>query len=249
MRTLLTIPVYNEVAHVRDVLGEVRRHVEDILVVDDGSTDGTAAVLAQIGGIRVIRHDRNKGYGQSIIDAFNCAKCCGFDWIITMDCDRQHEPASIPEFLAVIAADDCDIVSGSRYLLDEGDAALPPVDRRRINTEITTLLNHMLGLNITDAFCGFKAYRVSRLVELALTEAGYAMPVQLWVRAMRLGLRIREIPVRLIYNDTSRSFGGHLDDPDYRLRHYFNVLNRTLLEVGQATSGCCCFSGRGPGCQ
>ena len=91
-----------------------------------------------------------------------------------------------------------------------------------------SLLTPLGELNITDAFCGFKAYRVSVLRGLNLTIPGYAMPLQLWVRAARAGLRIRELPVRLIYNDPNRHFGGQLDDPRARLQHYFDVLSAEL---------------------
>jgi len=230
MNILVAIPVYNEARHVAGVLREVRRYAENILVVDDGSTDGTGEALADFENIRVIRHQVNLGYGRALINAFRCALCCGMDWIITLDCDGQHEPAVIPRFIEVAAADECDIVSGSRYLPNAPADASPPAARRRINTEITALVNETLGLDLTDAFCGFKAYRVSALKPLNLTEHGYAMPMQLWVRAARAGLRIREIPVRLIYNDPDRTFGGPLDDPGYRKRHYLRVFYNALAD-------------------
>ena len=89
-------------------------------------------------------------------------------------------------------------------------------------------LNRRLGLNITDAFCGFKAYRVAALRDLHITVPGYAMPMQFWVQAARAGLRVRELPVRLIYNDPTRHFGGLLDDPAIRLQHYLEVLETEL---------------------
>ena len=142
----------------------------------------------RLDGVRVIRHEKNLGYGQSLIDAFNYAICHGYDWVITMDCDGQHEPQSIPDFLAAAVADDCDIVSGSRYLLTGENEDSPPPDRRAVNTEMTRMLNEQLHLGVTDAFCGFKAYRVSRVEDLKITEPGYAMPLQLWVHAARRGL-------------------------------------------------------------
>ena len=86
-------------------------------------------------------------------------------------------------------------------------------DRCRINRLITEELNRRLGLSLTDAFCGFKAYRVAALAKIELTEPGYAMPLELWVRAVQLGLRIVELPVPLIYLDEKRSFGGGFMTP------------------------------------
>ncbi len=224
MRYLLAIPVFNEANTLPAVLAKVRPWVSDILVVDDGSTDDTPRLLRRERGLTVIRHVDNRGYGQSLSDAFRYAIEGGYDWLITMDCDEQHEPAHIPEFLQAAAADDADIISGSRYLKDLNGNDRPPADRRAINQIITDLLNELLGLDITDAFCGFKAYRVSALDRLSITVPGYAMPLQLWAQAAWLGLRVREIPVRLIYHDLSRCFGGSLDDPDKRLLYYYDVL-------------------------
>lgn len=227
-RFLLAIPVYNEAPYVRGVLAEVRKYVTDILVVDDGSTDGTARMLADQSDIDVIQHPRNQGYGKSLADAFAYAMCRRYDWLITIDCDEQHEPSFIPKFKARALADEADIISGSRYLETLDGNSLPPEDRRRINAEVTELLNRRLGLGITDAFCGFKAYRVSALARLCIIEAGYAMPLQMWVQIWRARLRIVELPVKLIYTDATRHFGGPLDDPQTRRQHYLDVLEAEL---------------------
>ncbi len=214
MRTLVAIPVYNEQGYVRGVLERVREFAQHILVVDDGSTDDTPDVLTHLQrplDFELIRHPTNHGYGRSLLDAFAFAQGRGFDWIITMDCDEQHEPAAIPRFLEAAARDDLDLISGSRYLTLDEDSDSPPPDRRAINHRITAEINDRLGLTLTDGFCGFKAHRVSSLADIRLTETGYAFPMQLWVQCAAAGLRIGEIPVSLIYNDASRSFGGGLD--------------------------------------
>ncbi|MDX2131486.1 MAG: glycosyltransferase family 2 protein [Planctomycetota bacterium] len=230
MRTLVAIPVYNESRHVQSVLERVLVYSRDVLVVDDGSTDDTPRLLAEY-PVELIRHVRNRGYGSSLRDAFRFAAAEKFDWLITMDCDDQHEPASIPAFIAAAREDRFDVVSGSRYLrADNGDAA--PPDRREINQAITRELNcrlsRSLGTMLTDAFCGFKAYRVSALRRMKPTVRGYAFPMQFWAQAAALRLRVRELPVRRIYNDPSRTFGGVLDDAAKRLAHYRGVLHREL---------------------
>lgn len=232
MRILTAIPVFNEAKYVSSVLDEVKQVGGDILVIDDGSTDGTSAILADRDDVAVIRHPENRGYGQSLIDAFDYAERNGYDWIVTIDCDDQHEPAFIPAFLERAARGDADIVSGSRYLAEVSGSTGAPNDRRRINRRITCLINETLGWNLTDAFCGFKAYRVSAISRLELSIPGYAFPLQFWVQAHDRGLRICELPVALIYNDPNRHFGGLLDDPDARLRHYLSVFNKELRKVG-----------------
>lgn len=231
MRLLIAIPVYNELKYVDTVLAKVRRFHDQILVIDDGSTDGTAELLAARSDIHLIRHPINRGYGQSLIDAFAFADRHGYDWVITMDCDEQHEPEMIPHFIREVRKDCCDIISGSRYLKPNKEDDLPPGDRRTINATITTTLNDLFGWRLTDSFCGFKAHRVSAMKRLTLTETGYAFPLQFWPQAWAANLRIKEIPVRLIYNDPTRHFGGLLDDAAVRLQHYTDVLNAELIRI------------------
>ncbi len=92
-------------------------------------------------------------------------------------------------------------------------------------------MNERLSLRLTDAFCGFKAYRVSTLAKLEITETGYAMPLELWVQAADLGLKIVELAVPLIYLDEARSFGGSLDNAAVRLGVYREVLRRSLAKM------------------
>lgn len=250
MRLLIAIPVFNEEKYLAGVLAKVRRYHDQVLVIDDGSTDRTPQILADAAGVATIRHPGNLGYGRSLIDAFQYADRHGYDWVITMDCDEQHEPEMIPEFVRHIRQDRWDLISGSRYLVSHSHDDLPPTDRRRINATITEMVNSLLGLGITDAFCGYKAHRVAPTVALDLDESGYAFPLQLWPRVARAGLRVKELPVRLIYNDPNRHFGGALDDADNRLRHYLDVLNAELNRPtapaqsppvqAPMTCGCCC---------
>lgn len=229
-RWLAALPVYNEVGYVGDILDQVRLYASDILVVDDGSNDGTAELLDGRRDIRVIRHSENQGYGAALRTAFEFTLAEGFAGVVTLDCDGQHQPKRIPRF--VEAARSADIVSGSRYLKQyEGDDA-PPADRLFINRRITGELNRRLGLNLTDAFCGFKAYRAEAIAKLSITDSGYAMPLQLWVQAVAAGLRIIEIPVPLIYLDLSRSFGGSLDHAETRLSYYNRVLDEAMRQAG-----------------
>lgn len=232
-RVLIGIPVYNEERYVTRVLAEVRRFAVDVLVIDDGSTDATPMLLARQ-PVEVIRHAENRGYGRSMQDMFRWARVDGFDWLITMDCDEQHEPAAIPKFLERIAAGEADIISGSRYLVQMPDDDAPPGDRRTINKIITDELNARLGLQLTDSFCGFKAYRVAACDRLSLDVDGYDFPMQFWVQSVANGLTIEELPIRLIYNDPTRSFGGPLDDPESRLAIYRRTMHREIMRCRSA---------------
>lgn len=228
MKWLLAIPVYNEERYLPRVLDAVKRYAPRVLVVNDGSTDRVGELLAARRDICHITHPENRGYGQSLIDAFDFAHERGFEWVVTMDCDEQHEPEQIPAFLREMERSDADVISGSRYLHCYPRDDSPPEDRRRINRTISTLLEQILGLRLTDAFCGFKAHRVPAMRRLRLDVPGYAFPLQFWVEAARAQLRIREIPVRRIYRDRGREFGGTLDDPAARLQHYLEVFVDSL---------------------
>lgn len=227
MQFLTAIPVYNEARHVESVVQEVRRYSPRILIVNDGSTDGTADILARLPGLEVIAHPVNRGYGAALISAFAYARRQAVDVLITMDCDGQHEPSRIPVLLEAIH--DADIVSGSRYLRDFHQDTQAPEDRQRINREITTELNRRFGLNLTDAFCGFKAYRRDALARLCISETGWGMPLQLWVQAARLGLRIKEVGVPRLYLDPNRAFGGVLDNAGERLAYYRRIIDEAAL--------------------
>jgi len=223
---LAALPVYNEVEYVDDILDQVVHYADHVLVVDDGSSDGTAERLARRNDIRVVRHGVNRGYGAALRTAFRYTINHHYDGVVTLDCDGQHQPKRIPAFIDM--ARSADIVSGSRYLHHfDGDDA-PPEERMFINRRITAELNRRLGLQLTDSFCGFKAYRSDALRQFEISDTGYAMPLQLWVQAAELQLRVVEMAVPLIYLDLERSFGGALDQAETRLNHYRSVIDAEI---------------------
>src|SRR5205085_3174931 len=134
------------------------------LVVNDGSTDRTPELLARHSDIEVVNHPRNRGYGAALISSFQHALMTSCDVLVTMDCDGQHEPARVPVLLEAIH--DADIVSGSRYYRDFRQDTPAPTDRRFINAAITREINARYNLDLTDSFCGFKAYRREALEKL-----------------------------------------------------------------------------------
>jgi dolichol-phosphate mannosyltransferase len=227
MNTLIALPAYNEQKDIGFIISQIKKYDLDILVIDDGSTDGTQEQLSNIENINTIVHEKNLGYGQTIIDAFKYGISNGYDSIITMDCDGQHIPDELQIFLTQIS--DYDIVSGSRYLIQTNklDPQIPP-DRYAINIEITQILNETTTLNLTDSFCGFKAYKTDAIKKMKLTEKGYGMPLQLWMQAWKSGLSIKEIPVKLIYNNADKRFSGSLDNPTIRLNYYKEIIKREM---------------------
>lgn len=230
-RFITALPVFNERTHLDEVLNEVVRYSDDVLVVNDGSTDGTTELLNRRNDVIVVTHPENRGYGAALKTAFNYAAEHDYDVLVSIDCDGQHSPMRIPTFVQEIDRANADIVSGSRYLEKfEGDSQ-PPEQRRKINQQITAQLNERLGFDLTDTFCGFKAYRVDALRQIKLDEDGYAMPLELWVQACCLKLRIVELPVPLIYLDEARTFGGALDDGAKRIAYYQEVIEKAVKKL------------------
>lgn len=230
-KILVAVPIFNEAKTLHSVLDRIIPYAESLLVVDDGSTDETPRLLETRKDVQVLTHPRNRGYGAALISAFEyCVHppqgIGPFAGLVTIDCDGQHEPERIGELASHLA--EADIVSASRYLADFPENDFAPPDRRKVNQEITDLLNRVLGLGISDAFCGFKAYRTSALEKLQITETGWGMPLQVWVQAKRLGLRIEEIPIPRIYLDPNRTFGTGLTDPGSRLKYYHQVIEDAL---------------------
>lgn len=230
MHTLIVMPLFNERPTVARVLAQVRQSAPhaDILVVDDGSTDGSSDVLKRHPDITVIGHHENKGYGESLIDGFAHAIEKRYEAVVTIDCDEQHEPRQIPDFLDALR--DADIVSGSRYLDPSSGGDPAPPDRQRLNEEITAKVRAITGYPITDAFCGFKAYRGDALRLMRLTEPSYGLPLQVWVQAAHHRLRVKELPTARIYKNPERRFWGGLDDAEVRKRYYEGVLEREVRQ-------------------
>jgi dolichol-phosphate mannosyltransferase len=233
---LLAIPVFNEASTLEGVLARVRPFARDVLVIDDGSTDATPDILARH-RVNVVRHAENRGYGRAMQEILRLADRDGYAWVITMDCDEQHEPTQIPDFVRAIEAGGADLVSGSRYLAESLHDDAAPEARRQVNRQITHELNARLDLDLTDAFCGFKAYRTAATRRMDLSVDGYDFPLQFWVQAAAAGLRIREIPVRRIYKDLGRTFGGGLDDPQVRLSVYRQTMHREIARFRHRLSG------------
>lgn len=238
LRFLTALPVFNESRSVNQVLDQVCSFADDVLVVDDGSTDGTSELLSQRADVIVQPHEQNQGYGAALITAFSYAIDAGYDFIITIDCDGQHEPQRIPSFVNICENTNADIISGSRYLQEFDGDTLAPAQRQQVNQLVTAELNERLGLELTDAFCGFKAYRVAKLSKFQLTETGYAMPLELWVQAAHHKLKVVEYAIPRIYLDNTRSFGDQLDDMNTRLDYYHLVINRSIDAIRSNCDSC-----------
>lgn len=226
---LVIIPVYNEKSTVYDVANRtlsVCSEFAEILFVNDGSTDGTDFELNKIKKehpeVYVYHKERNSGYGSSLIYGFEFGIEKDYPFLITMDCDEQHQPKDLVRFANYNKK--IDIVSGSRYApKSKSIGIIPPEDRVEINRRITTAINKKYTWYITDAFCGYKRYTTSKLKDYTFTEYGYAFPMEFWAYAKKNNLSLSEIAVDKIYITDDRSFGEDLDKKRKRYKYYLEA--------------------------
>jgi len=195
---LVCIPAFNEAASLPGVLGEVPAEVAGlrthVLVIDDGSRDGTAAVARSLGA-RVVSHPVNSGQGAALQTGYLVAERLGVDVVVTLDADGQHDPTQMDRLVEPIVADRADFVVGSRRM---GEAEGGGESRARDAgiTVYTRLINLLGGTQVSDIANGYRAIRASRLAEIAFTEDQFHNP-ELLLGAARAGLRVLDVPVTI----------------------------------------------------
>jgi glycosyltransferase involved in cell wall biosynthesis len=189
---LAIIPAHNEGARVASVVAGTRAHLP-VLVVDDGSTDETA-LRAETAGATVLRQVPNQGKGAALRAGFQRALHEGFEAVLTLDADGQHDPSEIPKFLAAYSAHQSDLIVGTR------DFAHMPWIRRMTNSLGRRLFSWAVGQPIWDNQSGYRL--VSRRLQetmLPSSESGFEFEVEMIVRCVQRGFRLAWIPIRTIY--------------------------------------------------
>lgn len=206
MRACALIPAYNESARIGDVVEGARGQGVTVVVVDDGSTDGTEEA-ARRGGATVLRHPRNRGKGEALKTGFRYAIEQGVDAVITLDGDGQHDPAEIPEIVARAEQEGSDIVLGCRM----GDVSRMPLLRIWTNQITSAVLSRLAHTRISDSQSGYRLIRTRALRSLDLVTRKYDLESEILVRAARRGFRISEVPVRTIYEGSESKIHPGLD--------------------------------------
>lgn len=202
MRPLVVIPTYNEAENVVDVLEQTRSAVPaaSILVVDDGSPDGTAdlvdAQAAALGEVHVLRRTEKNGLGAAYKAGFAWGFEHGFDVMVEMDADLSHDPAALPTLLAHVDAG-ADLAIGSRYV-PGGSIPDWAWHRKALSRWGNRYVDAMLGLDVADATAGYRAYRASMLEAMELSSVraeGYGFQIEMTRRVIHLGGTIVETPI------------------------------------------------------
>lgn len=206
LRLCAVIPAYNEGRRVGAVVRGVRKHVRSVVVVDDGSEDDTAEE-ARRAGARVIRHRRNRGKGAALQSGFDYALAQGYDAVICLDADGQHDPDELPRFIEALRRGRADIVLGSRMTNPEG----MPWLRRWTNRTTSVILSRLAGETILDSQSGYKAIRTEVLRRVRPTRSGFDAESEFLILAARRGFRIGHVPIRTIYAEETSHINPVLD--------------------------------------
>ncbi len=196
LKVLAAIPAYNEANHIVSIIKDTRRYVDQILVIDDGSTDGTGEIAEAVGAI-VIKHDRNRGKGAAINHAFRIARELQPKAMVLLDGDGQHEPAEIPSLLEPVLSGYADMVVGSRFLRNNHI----PKYRMLGLTVLTLTTNIGSGIKITDTQSGFRSFSQKAINNMSFRESGFAVESEMQFEAKKYNLKVAEVPIATNYDE------------------------------------------------
>ncbi len=193
----MILPAFDEEVSIGSIILLTKPHCDNVIVVDDGSSDRTATI-ARKAGAHVIVHEVNQGKGAALKTGFAAASDLGADIIVTMDSDGQHNPADIPKLVAPIIDGTAEMVNGSRYLSHSDKNT--PIYRRVGQTILDTATNMNSGLRITDSQSGFRAFAVSTKDVFRFSAQGMAIESEMLADAGRSGLQIKEVEIGVRYD-------------------------------------------------
>ena len=194
------IPCFNEELFIGSVVLKARDYVDQVIVIDDGSTDRTILV-AEKAGAKVIKHDRNKGKGVAVGTAFQYAREIGCKALVLLDGDGQHEPAFIPSLIKPVLDGNADMVVGSRYLNIKSSI---PGYRTWGHRLLTFLTNLGSRVKLTDSQSGFRAFSAKAIEALTFAEKGLSVESEMQFLANEAGLRVTEIPISIGYHSKAK---------------------------------------------
>ncbi len=196
--TAILIPAYNVEPFIGSLVGRLKRDGSRVYVVDDGSSDSTARAAGAAGAV-VISNAVNKGKGAALREGFSRIIRDGFDCVLVMDGDGQHNPDDAARFFRKIEETDADIVVGNRM----SDKARMPFTRILINRLMSFLISKLSGQYIPDTQCGFRLIKRKALGGLEIVSSHYEAESELLLKASRNGCRIASVPITTIYHGSS----------------------------------------------
>lgn len=218
---IAVIPAYNEGSRITAVVSAVKAYVQEVIVVDDGSTDDTAA-QAKASGARVVQHMDNSGAGAATMTGIEAARRIGADIVITIDADEQHDPNDIPSLLKPLQEGTVDIVFANRF----GQRNKIPVVRRFFNAigNFVTLI--ATGRWVNDSQCGFKALGPKAVTDINLRMSGFEFCTEIVRESVHHKWRIAQIPTKVVYSEYTLAKGQSFANG---VRTAFKILLRSFL--------------------
>ena len=218
LKLIAAIPAYDEEKYIGTIVLKTRQYVDEVIVVDDGSTDSTSSV-ASLAGATVIRHDKNKGKGAAIQSILAEARKKNPDILILLDADFQHDPDEIPILIRPIISDGFDLAIGSR---EQQRGKIPRY--RRIGQRVLSYFSRILSKEkVIDSECGYRALSARAIAELKLRQKGFAIETEMIAAATEKGLKITEVPISAIYTKDSSTLNP--------VSHGVGVLTRILAMI------------------
>lgn len=196
MKVFAVIPAYNEASRVGAVVKAAQQYVDCVIVVDDGSLDGTSRRAAVAGAV-VLQHPENAGAGSATMTGIEAARALGADVVVTLDADEQHDPADIPSLLRPVQEGKVDIVFANRFGSNRNRI---PFIRRLFNTAGNLVTFFATGLWVADSQCGFKALGPRALQEIDLRTRGFEFCTEIVREAKQRQWHIAEVPVKVVYS-------------------------------------------------
>ncbi len=220
MRAAL-IPAYNEESRIAPVILKARKHVDLVIVCDDGSSDMTSEVAKDLGAV-VVKHPKNMGYGAALRTLFLEALRRNVDVAVTLDADGQHDPGFIPSLVEPIERGEADVVIGSRFMQGGGAPGMSPLRRLALRF-LNWFGRKAVNLDIRDTQSGMRAYS-KRALEVAADamERGMAVSYGILKELAKAGLRVKEVPITVTYGGVKPSKNPVL---------HFSELVGTLLRI------------------
>jgi len=201
MDITIGIPAYNEEKNISEIIKNLQKITNKIIVCDDGSSDSTATIAKEM-GVLVVKHETNLGYGAAIRSIFLKAREEKSEFLITLDSDGQHRIEDISTVLDPLKTGKADIVIGSRFLNNDGKNV--PSYRKAGIKILTKLANTSLEKNITDSQSGFRGYGKNVIENITPSESGMGVSNEILIKASKKGLKIVEVPIIILYDgDTS----------------------------------------------
>lgn len=202
MKTIAIIPAYNEEIAIASIVKRALKYVDKVIVIDDGSSDRTSQ-RARDAGARVIKHYNNLGKGVSLKDAFSEVK--GFDIVVTIDGDGQHNPDEMLDIMRPIREGRADVVNGSRYLNSNDNT---PIHRRAAHGVLDFATNITSGTHVTDSQSGFRAFSGKTIPYFRFRDTGFGIESEMLADAAENNFRIVEVPITVRYDVVNSSSKG-----------------------------------------